>query len=49
MTPTILRVCHSSHEFDLVDRVLSTVVLRLHTDNQGMSKGFRLEYKSSSK
>jgi len=42
-------MCHENHTFDLVDKITNNVKLKLHTDDRKTSKGFRLEYKSSSK
>lgn len=45
-----LRLCHQDHKFEFVQYMWSnTVDLKLHTDSQKTSKGFKLEYTSSSK
>jgi len=41
-------MCHADHAFDFMDRILNTVKLKLHTGDHKTSKGFRLEYKSTS-
>lgn len=41
-------MCHENHTFDLVDNISNGVKLKLHTDERKTSKGFRLEYKSTS-
>ncbi|KAL4149890.1 hypothetical protein QTP88_003741 [Uroleucon formosanum] len=43
-----IRMCHENHTFDLVDNISNGVKLKLHTDERKTSKGFRLEYKSTS-
>uniref|UniRef100_A0A2H8TEF1 Cubilin n=1 Tax=Melanaphis sacchari TaxID=742174 RepID=A0A2H8TEF1_9HEMI len=42
-----IRMCHKDHAFDIMDRMLNTVKLKLHTVDQKISKGFRLEYRST--
>ncbi|VVC39263.1 EGF-like, conserved site,EGF-like calcium-binding domain,CUB domain,EGF domain,EGF-like calcium- [Cinara cedri] len=43
-----LRMCHQDHKFDFMQYMWSnTVDLKLHTDSQKTSKGFKLEYSSS--
>jgi len=41
-------MCHEDHAFDFVDKTLNTVKLKLYTGDHAKSKGFRLEYKSTS-
>ncbi|KAL5234243.1 hypothetical protein ACI65C_001653 [Semiaphis heraclei] len=43
-----IRMCHENHTFDFMDKITNVVKLRLHTDDKKTSKGFRLEYKSTS-
>ncbi|XP_022177373.1 cubilin-like [Myzus persicae] len=43
-----IRMCHENHTFDFVDKISNIVKLRLHTDDRKTSKGFRLEYSSTS-
>lgn len=46
---TVFRLCHEDHEIDHTINYATKVILKLHTDNQKTSKGFKLEYKSSGK
>lgn len=47
MTLHSIQLCHNDHMLNIMSD--SSVKLKLHTDGQKTSKGFRLEYKSACK
>lgn len=47
MTSYSIRLCHNDHMLNIISD--GSVKLKLYTDSQKTSKGFRLEYKNTCK